>query len=184
LGEENMNIRICSGVIALFSIGCSTDKESTEDIDTQAEGWWDNPEEGDEEEPDDFDDEEGDGLLSFEWSVDPGTGTGIFDGTYGNCNAYGEVVNAIEVEDCSGCSLSMSMNYQSLSFTGEGCEAFQEMEEITEIYGHGEEVIYEYDGYNIHGLYMIDEEEGDNWVEVQGGYSLIIEDIWYFGIDL
>ena len=76
------------------------------------------------------------------------------------------------------------MNYQSLSFTGEDCEVFQEMEEITEIYGHGEEVISEYEGYNIHGLYMIDEEEGDNWVEVQGGYSLIIEDIWYFGIDL
>jgi hypothetical protein len=174
-----MSIRLYLGVVAIFSLGCSP---STKDSDTLADGWWDDPAEGDEEEPDDFDDEAEGGLMSLEWTVDLASGTGIFDGSHGGCKVYGEVVNAMEIDTCSACSLGMSITYESLNFSGEGCETLQEMEDITDRYGHSKQVIGEYDGYMLHALYMIDED--DNWVEVVEGYSLIFEDIWYFGIDL
>ena len=44
--------------------------------------------------------------------------------------------------------------------------------------------LIEIEGLSIHALYGFDEGETPEWAAVDGGYSLLIDGMWYFGIEL
>ena len=83
--------------------------------------------------------------------------------------------------------MAMSVTYASVSFTGDDCDELGDLtgwEGSTETFGHGTVELIEIEGLSIHALYGFDEGETPEWAAVDGGYSLLIDGMWYFGIEL
>lgn len=163
-----------------LSTGCGLSVGDPEATDTGAGGWWEVDEEKDDRDEDD--DEESEGWLALDWVLDPNTGTGTFEGHFGACEISGAVTDAVETDPCEDCGLAMSMTYTSVALTGEDCEDLDDLEGSTDSFGHGLEKIFEIDGLSIHALYEFD--EADGWAEAWGGYSVLKEGTWYFGVEI
>jgi len=175
-----------------LGVGCSDGKEDVSaaaDTGTEAaeDNWWEDDETpDDDDEPDDGDDDDkpDDSFLLFEVGVSLATGTGGFEGHYGECEFTGAIVDATEADACDDCSMAMSVTYASVSYTGDDCDDLDDLEGSTEIFGHGTVELIDIEGLSIHALYGFDEDETPEWAAVDGGYSLLIDGMWYFGIEL
>ena len=185
-----------------LGVGCSDVKEEKSaatdtGTDADADDWWeddDTPDDDDDDKPDDDDDkpdddddkpdDDDDGYIVFEFGLSLSTGEGGFEGHWGECNFTGGLADVTEVEACDDCSMAMSMTIVSVAFTGEDCEDLDDMEGSIETFGHGTAEIFEIEDLSIHALYGFDKDETSAWAAVDGGYSLIIDGWWFFGVEL
>ena len=176
-----------------LGFGCADKaQEPTEATDTgstgDADGWWEDGSSDDDDESDDdfFDDDDkpDDGFILFEFGISMTTGEGGFEGHVGACNFSGDLASVTEVEACDDCTMAMSMTMESVVFTGEDCEDLADLEGSEAQYGHGAVELIEIDGLSIHGLYSFDEKEEDPaWAVMEDGYSVFLDDMWFFGIE-
>lgn len=152
------------------------------DTGTGSDGWWE--EEGgeggdddDEWEYDDDDDDEGE----YDAFVDLNAGSGMFDLLIYGCTISGTFVDVVALETCSDCSFAMSMTVGSVSIdSGEDCDYVLAWEGETESYGQGTVEVMEFGGSTYYNFYEF--EEGEGWIDVDGGYSSATDSIWSFGI--
>jgi len=182
-------------LILALMIGCSSGKAEDSGGDTASsaavssadEGnWWEDGDTGGDWSGDtgkEDSDEESEAFIVFEFTLNRSTGMGAFEGRIGSCEASGLLLNAEELEPCSDCSQSMSMTYDSVLLTGDDCDDLNDLDGAVEMFGHGKDEIFEVDGLGVHALYGLDSEEGEIWEEVLGGYSVMHEGVWYFGLE-
>ena len=99
-----------------------------------------------------------------------------------DCRIRGEIVDGTEATPCADCSLARSMKIGSVSIEeAAGCVEFMNARTDTMTYGHGNELLFEYDGISMHTLF---EQVDGEWSPVADGYSIVIDTSWIIVIDL
>ena len=186
--------------IVLLVLGCTKEDESagtaaTTDTGSAEDRWWESDEDAgeDEESDEESDDKPDDGdfgglTVDFKTVVDLDAGTGTFDFKYdlgeGLCQIKGALVDLVDADGCLDCTIAKSMTLDSVTVLGDDCGTSSDWEGEVQTFGQGSTEVYEYEGTQYYTLYELDPEEGDDWEEVDGGYSTTDGSKWTFNMKL
>ena len=191
-------------VLSLFAVGCDLSKLKTEETEAEEEGeaaagerWWEDGYEAPAEDGptnadggaggandtgSDGDDAGTSREDSFEITVDVESGEGTFGVDFTDCRLSGEIVDGTEATPCADCSLAMSMKIGSINIEqAAGCSDFMDSGGDTMTYGHGNEMLFEFEGVSMHTLF---EQVDGEWSQVEDGYSIVMDTSWIIVIDL
>ncbi len=203
---------MCRNILILIAlaVACRSGKSEVDTADSSGDGdgtgdsgeenWWETDDTGEGEiddtgKPEDEKPDDGEKEASEAWtgyiSLESMEGVILYSAVDASgletCSLYYELLNMTDADDCTSCQFAITSELSEVLVETDagGCDETMDLEGLNLGFGHGSEMIGEYEGVAYHTLFI--SEEGEDWEEEEGGYSAEMEDedgepFWTFGI--